>query len=81
MGSFHEIMQRLKESIITIEKRTKILDKDVAKALGLTAQYFAVIKRREKIPYEAIALFCQRHRLSINWILLGQQPKYLTWKS
>ena len=78
MMDFHEISKRLKEILSVIEKKEKILDKDIANALHLDPQYYAVIKRRKKIPYEAIALFCKQKRLSLNWVLLAQKPKYLT---
>ena len=78
MSHFHEISQRLKEIISQQHTKTKILDKDIATALKLDPQYYAVIKRRNKIPYEAIAQFCQRHRVSMNWVLLKQKPIYLT---
>jgi hypothetical protein len=78
MSHFYEISQRLKEIISQQHAKEKILDKDIAIALKLNPQYYAVIKRREKIPYQAIALFCQKYRVSMNWILLKQKPKYLT---
>lgn len=75
---FYRISIRLKKIISEQEKRMKILDKDVAKALGLDPQYYAVIKRRNKIPYEAIAFYCKEYKISMNWILLNQEPEYLT---
>jgi len=78
MIHFYEVSSRLREVISQREKREKIKDKDIAKSLGLTPQYYAVIKRRNKIPYEAIALFCKKNHLSMNWILLKQKPIYLT---
>ncbi len=75
---FCEVSERLREAMMQIKKKEKIKDKEMAKCLGLDPQYYAVIKRRNKIPYEAIAYFCKKHRLSINWILLKQKPMYLT---
>ena len=75
---FSEVSSRLREAIMDREGKEKIKDKDIARCLGLDPQYYAVIKRRNKIPYEAIAHFCGQHRLSINWILLKQKPIYLT---
>ena len=77
MIDFHEVIQRIKQ-ILTLEvKKEKILDRDIADALALDPQYFAVIKKRQKIPYEAIAHFCKKHRISMNWILFSQKPKVL----
>ena len=76
MIDFHAVMQRVKQ-ILSLKKE-KILDKDIADALSLDPQYFAVIKRRQKIPYEPLAHFCIYHKISMNWILLEQKPQYLT---
>lgn len=78
MIEFHEVMQRVKEILYVQTKKEKILDRDIADSLGLDPQYFAVIKRRKKIPYESLAQFCKRHKISLNWILLAQKPQYLT---
>ena len=76
MIDFQAVMQRVKQ-ILSLQKE-KVLDKDIADALSLDPQYFAVIKRRKKIPYEPIAYFCKQHKISMNWVLLEQKPKYLT---
>lgn len=78
MIDFHEVMQRVKQVLSTQTKKEKILDRDIADSLELDPQYFAVIKRRKKIPYESLAHFCQQHNISMNWILLAQNPQYLT---
>ncbi len=78
MIDFYKVMQRVKQILSLHHKKEKILDKDIAYALELDPQYFAVIKRRRKIPYEAIAYFCKRYDISMNWILLEQKPLYLT---
>ncbi len=74
---FDEIMQRIKEVITTHTDKRRIYNKEVAQALELTPEYFAVIKKREKIPYKAIALFCKKQNISINWVLFGQEPQKL----
>jgi len=78
MIDFYEVMQRVKQILSLHNKKEKILDRDIADALELNPQYFAVIKRRKKIPYEAIAYFCKRHNISMNWILLEQNSPNLT---
>ena len=77
MIQFNDMMHRI-EIIIDnhIEKR-RIYDKEIAQALNLTPEYFAVIKKRGKIPYEAIAAFCQAEKVSMNWVLFGQEPQKL----
>ena len=78
MIDFHDVMQRVREVLCTAYKKEKILDRDIADSLDLDPQYFAVIKRRKKIPYEPLAHFCKNHKISMNWILMAQKPQYLT---
>jgi len=75
---FQKVMQRVKEVLQQTTGEEKILDRDIANALNLDPQYFAVIKRRNKIPYEALAYFCHARKISLNWILLEQSPSHLT---
>lgn len=78
MIDFHEVMQRVKQVLLAQTQKEKILDRDIADFLDLDPQYFAVIKKRKKIPYEPLAHFCKHHKVSLNWILLAQKPTYLT---
>ena len=74
---FRDTMERI-ESILAKEKgRRHIYNREIAEALALSPEYYAVIKKRGKIPYEAIALFCKKREVSLNWILLGQEPQKL----
>ena len=77
MIDFYDVMQRIKQILTPQIKKAKILDRDIADALALDPQYFAVIKRRKKIPYEPIAHFCMKNHISMNWILFSQNPKVL----
>ncbi len=77
MIDFNEVMQRIKEILTKKTKKQKILDRDIATSLNLDPQYFAVIKRRKKIPYEKLAYFCKENKISMNWILLEQKPQNL----
>ena len=78
MIDFHEVMQRIQKILSIQTKKEKILDKDIALALQLDPQYYAVIKKRKKIPFESIAYFSYLHKLNMNWILLAQKPQYCT---
>ena len=77
MIDFYEVMQRIKQILSPEINKEKILDREIASALELDPQYFAVIKRRKRIPYESIAHFCKKHHISMNWILFSQKPKML----
>jgi len=78
MIDFYDVMLRIKEILSVQIQKEKVLDKDIALALKLDPKYYAVMKKRKKIPYEAIAHFSKSHKLNMNWILLAQKPKYLT---
>ena len=81
MIDFLDVMQRVKAILLqkthNNQKKEKILDRDIASALDLDPQYFAVIKRRKKIPYEKLAFFCKDAKVNLNWVLLEQKPQYL----
>ena len=62
MIDFKDVMQRVKTILLQESKETKILDRDIASALDLDPQYFAVIKRRKKIPFVHLAYFCKAHK-------------------
>jgi SOS-response transcriptional repressor LexA len=70
--NFEKILEKIKD-IISIELGDKkVLNKDVAKALGITPEYLSMLKKRDKIPYEEIAYFCAKRKISINWLLFDQ---------
>ena len=77
MIDFSDVMQRVRTILIQKQKKEKILDRDIASALDLDPQYFAVIKRRKKIPYEKLAFFCKETKVNLNWVLMEQKPQYL----
>ena len=77
MIDFSDVMQRVRTILMQERQKEKILDRDIASALDLDPQYFAVIKRRKKIPFEKLALFCKETKVNLNWILLAQKPQYL----
>jgi len=78
MIDFYEVMQRIRTVLQKQIKKEKVLDKDIALSLEIDPQNYAVIKRRKKIPYEAIAYFSKKHNINMNWILFAQKPQYLT---
>jgi hypothetical protein len=78
MIQFHPIFERLETILREKNGQKKVLNKTIARELGLTPEYFAVIKKRGKIPYMALALFAQREGINLNWLLLGTHPKRLS---
>lgn len=58
MRDFHGVIEALKH-YLSRDKKTKILDKDVAIALKITQANFATIKRRNSTPYKNILEFCK----------------------
>ena len=63
MRSFAEIIEYLKKYLAQ-NTRTKVLDKDVAKALKIAQTSFATMKRRNSIPYAQVLEFCYKEKLS-----------------
>ena len=70
---FDEVSQRIRSVLSLQMKKEKILDKDVALALAMDPQNYAVMKRRKKIPYEAIAYFSKKNKLNMTWILFSKK--------
>ena len=76
MNEFKTIITKLKE-IITQQLQTdkKVLDKDIAAALGIKPSALASHKSRDKPPYKAILTYCHNNRLDIRKILFDEdQP-------
>lgn len=71
MIDFYEVMQRIRDILQKEIQKEKILDKDIALALQINPQNYAVIKRRKKIPYEAIAYFSKHNKINMNWLLFA----------
>jgi SOS-response transcriptional repressor LexA len=74
--NFEEIMQRV-ATIIELENKSVPFDKEIAYALGLTPTQYANAKKRNSIPYKEIVLFCDKHAVTINWVLLGSSSMKL----
>lgn len=70
------IIEKLKD-VLNSESNKKVFDKDVAHALSITQANFATIKLRNKIPFSNILDFCALKKISINWLLYGQDPSSL----
>ena len=71
MNNFQTIIVKLKTILLQIH-HTKVHDKDVAVALGITPSTFASMKRRNTIPYRAILDFCALHHINANALLFSR---------
>ena len=69
------IIKRIKLTVQTGTKSKKIYDKDIALLLKLEPQYFAVIKKRGKIPYKELAEFCFDNEIDLKWMLYGETTR------
>jgi len=70
---FEKIIEKIKDILSLEVGDRKVLNKDVAKALGITPENLSVLKKRNKIPYEELAFFCAKRKISLNWLLFDQQ--------
>lgn len=75
--NFLAVTENLKDVLSEEVGGRIVYDKDVANALGISKDNFAHLKKRGSIPYEAVACFCAKRSISINWILFNQLPKSL----
>ena len=63
MRDFKAVIQELKIYLAN-GVDAKVLDKDVARVLGISQARFATIKKRNAMPYEALLLYIKRENLS-----------------
>lgn len=73
---FKEVMERVS---IVVEKNLGIkpTDKVIARYLNISAPNFANMKKRNRIPFEEIAYFSAKYKVSTNWILFNQHCENL----
>ena len=71
------IIEKLKDVLSKDGSREKVFDKDVADSLNITQANLATMKTRNKIPFANILDFCALKKISINWLLYGQDPSSL----
>ena len=71
------IIEKLKDVLSKDGKNDKVFDKDVADSLNITQANLATMKTRNKIPFSNILDFCAIKKISINWLLYGQDPSSL----
>ncbi|WP_024790579.1 MULTISPECIES: S24 family peptidase [unclassified Lebetimonas] len=69
---FEKIIEKIKDIISNEVGDRKVLNKDVANVLGITPENLSILKKRNKIPFKEIALFCAKRKISINWLLFDQ---------
>jgi hypothetical protein len=72
-----DIIDKLKDVLSQQKSNGKVFDKDVANALEISQANFATMKTRNKIPFGNILDFCALKKISINWLLYGQDPSSL----
>jgi hypothetical protein len=77
MLNITKIIDKLKDILSSEQKGGKVFDKDIANALAISQANFATMKTRNKIPYSNILDFCALKKISINWLLYGQDPSSL----
>lgn len=84
---FIDVMDRVS---LVVEKKIafKPTDRVIADYLNISPTNYANMKKRNKIPYEEIAYFSQKSKISMNWILFNEhcenlvkeEEKYYTLK-
>ncbi|MEA3384078.1 MAG: S24 family peptidase [Campylobacterota bacterium] len=77
MFEISEIIEKLRDVLSSEKTNGKVFDKEIASALDLTSVNFATMKKRNSIPFSNILDFCALKKISINWLLYGQDPSSL----
>jgi len=77
MFNINEIIEKLRDVLSSERNDGKVFDKDIANALELTSVNFATMKKRNSVPFSNILDFCALKKISINWMLYGQDPSSL----
>ncbi len=72
-----DMIEKLKDVLSKQTTDGRIYDKDVATALDISQANFATMKTRNKIPFSSVLDFCALQKISINWLLYGQDPSSL----
>ncbi|MFA5352754.1 MAG: helix-turn-helix domain-containing protein [Thermodesulfovibrionales bacterium] len=71
-------MRSLTEIVELIKKIKNVnTDGEVARLLGLKASTLATAKGRDSIPFSDLVSFCNREKISFNWLLTGEGLKEL----
>jgi len=76
MKTMIEITEQLKD-ILSLELNGKVYDKDVAAELGVSQMAYATQKKRNKLCFIELSIFCAKRRISLNWLLFDQAPESL----
>ena len=77
MLNISEIIEKLRDVLISENTKNRVFDKDIANALDITTVNFATMKKRNSVPFSNILDFCALKKISINWLLYGQDPSSL----
>jgi len=77
MFNISEIIEKLRDVLSSEKDDGKVFDKEIASALDLTSVNFATMKKRNSVPFSNILDFCALKKISINWMLYGQDPSSL----
>ena len=72
-----EILERMKDILSNNGAKGSIKDKDVCGALGISQSRLAQHKLRKSIPYKDLIIYCAVNKISINWLLFGQNKESL----
>ncbi len=78
MVKFETVLERLKDILSKELGERRVYNKDVAQALGISAENLSMLKKRGKMPLREILDFCAKRSISINWLLYDQHPDTLS---
>lgn len=77
MVSMEDVAERVKDVISRDNPHNKVLDKNLAHALGITPGALSIRKIRagkenkDLLPYDKLVQFCIENKVSANWLFYG----------
>lgn len=71
---FNKTLLTKLESIYAKDGFTPVNEKDIAKAMGMSAQVFSKNKKNKRIPYRYLIPYCLHNNVNINWVIDSDFP-------
>lgn len=62
-----------------VQSDKKVMDKQVAKTLGIKPATFASYKSKDKPPYKAILTYCHDNRLDVRKVLFDEDKPIVSY--
>ena len=65
-----DIVERIRD-VLEDKYGKKVLDKNIAHELGIAPYNIAARKTRNSIPFHPVINFCNKYKISTDWLFFG----------